>query len=717
MSARILKTQRDLWPIGLLLVLLAAVPTLGVLWFMNEALRNENLAIQQQLTEACRAELERVRVRVQNEFGGLVWRYGAIAASKDTPWRRVRKMALIEGDDIGAIVLGADGSVVYPTVPQSESIEEEAPRLWNEGQRAEHEEGLPAEAASRYEKLAAAADPKWRARAIQARARCLDKCGRTSEAIRLLTRLAEDKTLAGQRDAQGRSIAADALLRTVEILMGSPGESKGKDHEIARALDALDRFIREDEALASTQRVFLMEQMEQLKLPRLIPESAVSRRWEAQRNGHSPESPVSRYDEGLSLRWREAALRRFAGKISLTPGLQRDTLLGGSDHFMLYLAEERTVLLLNTRSLGRFFSNALCLPDERRSPPEGAIYAMPPGWDLSGSVSMQRMLLPGVMPAQGAPLVETPLEGGLTGWRIGLWLQGSASLHAAERRTLQHYLMLAGLMLAGCLGMALLIGGKVGRQMKLTQLRNDFIATVSHELKTPLSSMRVLVDTLLEGHLEDQALAREYLELIARENLRLSRLVENFLTFSRMERGKVNFEMGQVPVEALFESAREAVAERFESARVAFEVSVDPGLAPLAGDRDALLTVVLNLLDNAFKYSGARKTIALRAAAAGEGRVAIEVRDDGIGLTRRAMRRVFDRFYQADQTLSRAAGGCGLGLSIVKFIVKAHGGEVAVESRPGEGSVFRVLLPSASRDEGDANAKFDVISTGGKDEA
>ena len=227
------------------------------------------------------------------------------------------------------------------------------------------------------------------------------------------------------------------------------------------------------------------------------------------------------------------------------------------------------------------------------------------------------------------------------------------------------------------------------RQMSLTRLKNDLIATVSHELKTPLSAMRVLTDTLLDGRLPNEKDQRDYLQLIARENLRLSRLIDNFLTFSRMERNKAAFEFRPLRVQVLVDAALEALGDR----AAIVKVSAPPQLM-VQGDADALVTLLVNLLDNAWKYSGEKKEIELSAEQVSDDVVEIRVRDNGIGIARRHQRRIFQRFYQVDRQLSRASGGCGLGLAIVQFIAKAHHAEVSVASQPGRGSTFCVRLPA-----------------------
>jgi signal transduction histidine kinase len=238
----------------------------------------------------------------------------------------------------------------------------------------------------------------------------------------------------------------------------------------------------------------------------------------------------------------------------------------------------------------------------------------------------------------------------------------------------------------------LLAGQSIRRQARLARLKTDLVATVSHELKTPLASMRLLVETLLEDGFQDEKAAREYLEMIAGENLRLSRLIENFLTFSRMERNRRKFDFAKTTAEEVIQPAMLAMRERLRGPERRIEVEVSPGLPPLWADRDALVTVLLNLLDNAYKYTGREKRISLRASCQ-DGHVIFAVTDNGIGIAPRERKRIFRRFYQVDRRLARETGGCGLGLSIVDFIVRAHGGEVNVESRPGAGSTFRVSLP------------------------
>jgi signal transduction histidine kinase len=228
------------------------------------------------------------------------------------------------------------------------------------------------------------------------------------------------------------------------------------------------------------------------------------------------------------------------------------------------------------------------------------------------------------------------------------------------------------------------------RQMRIAHLKTDLVAAVSHELKTPLASMKLLVESLLAGDQFEPQRTRQYLQLVARENSRLSRLIDNFLTFSRMERNRGKFDLARVRPESVARAALESIGERFS-----VETEIGRDLPALYADEDALVTVLLNLLDNAYKYTGDNRRIELHVSAQA-GRVCFVVKDNGIGIAEREKRRIFRRFYRVERGLARQTGGVGLGLSIVDFIVKAHQGTVTVHSRPGAGSSFTVSLPPSS---------------------
>ncbi|OQA04140.1 MAG: Alkaline phosphatase synthesis sensor protein PhoR [Planctomycetes bacterium ADurb.Bin401] len=295
---------------------------------------------------------------------------------------------------------------------------------------------------------------------------------------------------------------------------------------------------------------------------------------------------------------------------------------------------------------------------------------------------------------KGKPFVIENFNDYFPKWKLELFFKDSNIFDDASKKQAAIYYwtgILAATLVLSCGAVTI---QAIKRQAKLNKLKNDFIATITHELKTPLSSMRVLVDTLLEGRCENRQQENEYLQLISKENLRLSRLIDNFLTFSRMERNKQVFEFSPASPVEIANSAAEAVHAKFEKANVYFNMNAAKSLPMVNADKDAMTTVLINLLDNAYKYSSECKQIELNVFAENSD-VCFEVRDNGTGMTRRQMKRIFERFYQADTSLSRRAEGSGLGLSIVKFIVEgAHKGKIQVESKIGQGSRFRITIPS-----------------------
>lgn len=204
--------------------------------------------------------------------------------------------------------------------------------------------------------------------------------------------------------------------------------------------------------------------------------------------------------------------------------------------------------------------------------------------------------------------------------------------------------------------------------------------------------MRLLIESLQDDKNLDQVTTREYLALIAGGNLRLSRLVENFLTFSRIERNREPFKFSPTSPSGVIESVQRAARERLQPSGYCIEVDVTPALPDIVADADALETALLNLLDNAFKYTGVDKHISMRAYAE-ESCVVFSVEDNGIGIAPREQKQIFQSFYRVDRRLARETSGCGLGLSIVYSIARAHGGFVRVNSQTGLGSTFRILLP------------------------
>ena len=281
----------------------------------------------------------------------------------------------------------------------------------------------------------------------------------------------------------------------------------------------------------------------------------------------------------------------------------------------------------------------------------------------------------------------------LPGWQLTFQPLDRTVFEDAGRRQAALYVAVGGAGLAAMVLVGMAVVGSFRRHMRLARLKTDLVAAVSHELRTPLASMRVLVDGLLADDAFDERKTRDYLGLLSTENARLTRVVENFLTFSRLERGRQQFTFAPAAPEAIVAGAVDAVSDRVPPG-CDLRVDVDAHLPPIVGDSHALVTAIVNLLDNALKYTAGDKRIRVEARRDGEA-VIFAVGDNGIGIPTREQRRIFRRFYRVDQRLTRDTGGVGLGLSIVELIVRAHGGSVGVISEAGRGSTFTVRLPAA----------------------
>ncbi len=234
----------------------------------------------------------------------------------------------------------------------------------------------------------------------------------------------------------------------------------------------------------------------------------------------------------------------------------------------------------------------------------------------------------------------------------------------------------------------------LSREAKIARLQTDFVNKVSHDLRTPLTSIRMFVETLQLGRLQDPAKQNEALEIISEETSRLSGLINRLLDWARMESGRRSYQLKREPVEAIVEDALDAFAPQRLDRRVKLTRTIAPGLPPVLADRRALSEAILDLLNNAYKYTdGEEKRIEVRARRAGP-TVLIDVADNGPGIPAREQKRIFDKFYRGTEPLLRTIEGTGLGLAMVKHIVAGHGGKVTVSSEVGKGATFTIALPA-----------------------
>ncbi len=228
------------------------------------------------------------------------------------------------------------------------------------------------------------------------------------------------------------------------------------------------------------------------------------------------------------------------------------------------------------------------------------------------------------------------------------------------------------------------------------QMQTDFVANVSHELRTPLTSIKGMVETLRAGAVEDLDVRDRFLGTVESETDRLIRLVNDLLLLSRADSEALNLRREAMDAVALVRVAVERMTPQADNAGVRLRLSPTTAALPVWADRDRVAQVLVNLLDNAIKYSKPGGEVTVSVSPGPEHTVLIEVRDRGIGIPADALPRVGERFYRADKARSRAHGGSGLGLAIAQALVEAHGGKLWLESREGEGTTARFTLPVVS---------------------
>ncbi len=232
----------------------------------------------------------------------------------------------------------------------------------------------------------------------------------------------------------------------------------------------------------------------------------------------------------------------------------------------------------------------------------------------------------------------------------------------------------------------------ITRLKELEKIRQDFVANVSHELRTPLTTIKGYAETLLEGALKEEV-AYQFVQVIKKHSDRLEKIVQDLLMLSKIESRQFRLQMEPLSVLDLVNSALSFLREAIDKKMMTVSVEHIPPALQVCGDQKYLEQVLINLLDNAVKYGRDGGKIFVSANQKGQEEVEISVKDDGIGIPKEDLSRIFERFYRVDKGRSNELGGTGLGLSIVKHIVQAHGGRVWAESQPGQGSTFYVTLP------------------------
>ncbi len=293
----------------------------------------------------------------------------------------------------------------------------------------------------------------------------------------------------------------------------------------------------------------------------------------------------------------------------------------------------------------------------------------------------------------GSLTIKSDFIGNFPDWTLEFYQADPRILDAflTSRRGVYFYMfvLIAGILIFGLI----LTIRALTREMELSRMKSDFVSTVSHEFKSPLTSIRQIAEMLHAGRVPSEERRQRYYDVLLEQSERLSLLTENILSFAKMEEGKRKFIFERVELTHVLRNIVSTTQDRLGNVGIKIETEIEETLPPIMADGAAITQAVNNLIDNAVKYSGESKKVILRAFNE-ERSVVIQVMDFGLGIRKEEMDKIFDRFYRGGDELRRTVKGSGLGLTLVKQIVEAHRGSIQVESEPGKGSVFTVKLPN-----------------------
>jgi signal transduction histidine kinase len=664
----------------LLLAVAVILPTVCLLWFMNEVVKNERLVVRQKLTTFYKTQLAEVTERVNTrwlESCRLLERRPSVH-----PYRQFTA-ALGQNGFAGLLVYDEAGRRLYPVVSTDLGTLARASEEFGDAWEMEFVRQEYQQAAERYEQYANISDDHGRLAAYISKSRALSKMGDLDRAIAECRRWAAFSPLAETGDSRCLALIANARLLLLGWMQDQPAYFQLYEETFRKLLAMLYNANGAGYALPADQNLFIARRVLELgRATGLLEKNADLLR------GATLERLIEAEDR--SIRFAEHCPGLDALQDWPADKLQPVQIADAAFYGMVHRTARGTCAALVS---GPNLTQALA--DYAASFQDSNVdYRI---LDEAGHV------ITGVAALEREPLAAGKLGASFPDWTVQLFFRDNQVFERAADEQVAVYTWTGLLFIVLILVSGAVAAKSIGTQVRLNKLKNDFIATVTHELKTPLASMRVLVDTLLEGGADapdahpsrNPNLVTEYLQLISKENERLSRLIDNFLTFSRMERNKQAFQMRPVSPASVARTAAQAVKTKLSRGHCVFETDIPDALPEIKADHDALVTVLVNLLDNAYKYSHDEKRIRLSVTSE-NGAVRFRVSDNGLGIPRRALKKIFRRFYQVDRSLSRRTEGCGLGLSIAKFIVDAHQGTLTVESKPGQGSTFTVTLPTIS---------------------
>lgn len=317
-------------------------------------------------------------------------------------------------------------------------------------------------------------------------------------------------------------------------------------------------------------------------------------------------------------------------------------------------------------------------------------------WTIRGYQN-KAILQPEFSPS-GKPDMEAELDAVFPGWNLAFYHRNPRLFESfiANPSGIYFYMFL---LIGGIMAFGLVLTIRlVNRELELARMKSNFVSTVSHEFKSPLTSIRQLSEMLHAGRVPSEERKKKYYDVLLKESERLSLLTENVLNFSRMEEGRKRFVYEQTNMESFLSDIASGFRDRLRSENFTIALDIVPDLPEVSVDRGTFRQAVNNLIDNAVKYSGPSKRAVIRARQQ-DGYLTVSVQDFGEGISPAEQKHIFDRFYRGGRELTRKVKGSGLGLTLVKQIITAHKGRIEVDSLPGEGSTFTLWVPVKNKKE------------------
>ncbi len=584
----------------------------------------------------------------------------------------------------------SDGSTEPFTSP---SLPSNLSRVFNQGRQAEFQQKNYRTAISCYQQaFRLASDSRSKGELLNAAARVQKKSSQIQEAIDTYKVVNENYGRVSLSTGVPLGIAAHLEIGSLYLLLENPSCAVQSFVDLYR--DLLQGFWK----LERAQYDFFTQSLKG-SLDDIFSESPLSSNLESLKKDFQQLMDEEKMQKGRTeelLVFQERATSDLLSRGAQESGgiknlTQRFTLEIGRKFFLTVLVKETPDnKTQNSRHWGFLIDQNSITSKVKESILRNLISTKETGWlvmDREGKYILSSDVLPA-----GSINSQANFIGNFPDWQLELYQQDPQLFETflTSKRGVYFFmfLLIGGILIFGLI----LTVRTVSRELELARMKSDFVSTISHEFKSPLTSIRQLAEMLQSGRIPSEKRRQKYYDVLVEQSERLSLLTENVLNFARIEEGKKEFRFELVDIKAMLEDIVSPIQERVSHEGFELELKMESPLPSIKADSVSINQALTNLIDNAIKYSGEKKRAIVRVFVE-DNTLTISVRDFGIGVKKEELNRVFDRFYRGGDELTRTIKGSGLGLTLVKQIIEAHKGNVSVESEPGQGSTFTIKLP------------------------